>query len=663
MPTPIVDANVHAVVPSVTALLPYLPAFWREQVATTAFRGAPESAWPPGMPMSRHPDARIPASGPPGSDLALLREQVLDLPGIESAVLQCAYAIESIRNPDGAAAVAAAVNDWLVAEWLEPEPRLRASMVVPSHTPGAAVAEIERVGDHPGFVQVFLPIRSAMPYGRREYHPLHAAAAERGLVVGLGYGGLTGNAPTGVGWPTYLVEEFVGMAAVAQSQLMSLVVHHRPGRRAGRGPAPRPRRHVGRRTAALRLGLPARRRRGSAGSGPGPLHRRGGDGDAVRHRARALRARVTGGCAVTALEERPAAPARTTWIDCDVHIAMPSPAALRENLPEEWRERHDRYGGNPFHASLYPRMALGAARTDAWPPDGSAPGSSLPFLREQLLDRWAIEYAVLGPIVRPDQAGMRNPGYAAALARATNDWVVREWLDPDPRLRSSIVVPVEDTEYAVAEIERVAGDPRFVQVYLQIKTSAPLGNRRYWPIYEAAAAHDLPVGIHFGGVGGHPSTAAGWASYYLEDHAGNAQTFQHQLVSLVCSGVLERLPDLRIVIIEGGVAWAPALVWRLDAAFERMHDEVPHLTRRPSEYVADHVWFTTQPVEEPPDPRSLARVFDDLPCLRDRVMYSSDYPHWDFDAPDQVLRTVPLDAALRAKIMTGNARELYRLPR
>lgn len=224
MPTPIVDANVHAVVPSVTALLPYLPAFWREQVATTAFRGAPESAWPPGMPMSRHPDARIPASGPPGSDLALLREQVLDLPGIESAVLQCAYAIESIRNPDGAAAAAAAVNDWLVAEWLEPEPRLRASMVVPSHTPGAAVAEIERVGDHPGFVQVFLPIRSAMPYGRREYHPLHAAAAERGLVVGLGYGGLTGNAPTGVGWPTYLVEEFVGMAAVAQSQLMSLVV-------------------------------------------------------------------------------------------------------------------------------------------------------------------------------------------------------------------------------------------------------------------------------------------------------------------------------------------------------------------------------------------------------------------------------------------------------
>ncbi|WP_433296616.1 amidohydrolase family protein [Pseudonocardia sp. CA-142604] len=362
----------------------------------------------------------------------------------------------------------------------------------------------------------------------------------------------------------------------------------------------------------------------------------------------------------TAVRTRPRQ--RTTCIDCDVHITMHSPAVLREHLPEQWRDRHDRYGGNPYHASLYPRMAKGAARGDAWPPTGGAPASDLPFLREQLLDQWDIEYAVLGPLVRADQSGMRNAEYAAALCRATNDWAAREWLDAEPRLRSSIVLPAEDTEYAVAEIERVAPDPRFVQVYMQIKTPLPMGNRKYWPIYESAARHGLPVGVHFGGVGGQPSTASGWASYYLEDHAGNAQSFQAQVVSLVFSGIFERLPDLRIVLIEGGIAWAPPLAWRMDAAFERMHDEVPHLSRRPSEYLAEHFWFTTQPVEEPPDPRSLLRVFEDFPALQKRVMFSSDYPHWDFDAPDQALRTVPFSPSVRAQIMSENSRALYGLP-
>ncbi|WP_433296619.1 amidohydrolase family protein [Pseudonocardia sp. CA-142604] len=219
-----IDANLHAVVPGISALLPHLPAFWREQIATTAFRGPTESAWPPGMPMSEHPSALRPEGGPAGSDLELLRMQTLDAWDLEQGILNCGYAIESIRNPDAAAALAAAVNDWQIARWLEPEPRLRASVVVPSQSPALAVAEIERIGHHPGFVQVFLPIRSAMPYGRREYHPVYAAAVDHGLAVSLQYGGFTGNAPTPVGWPTYLIEEYVGMASIAQSQVMSMII-------------------------------------------------------------------------------------------------------------------------------------------------------------------------------------------------------------------------------------------------------------------------------------------------------------------------------------------------------------------------------------------------------------------------------------------------------
>src|SRR5205814_8047932 len=120
-------------------------------------------------------DGSKPADGPPGSSLPLLRDQVLDPDGVEVGILACTYAIDTLRNPDAAIAFASAVNDWQIAEWLEKEPRLRASIVVPSQLPTEAAREIERVGDHPGFVQVILPIRSHLPWGNRIHHPIWQA--------------------------------------------------------------------------------------------------------------------------------------------------------------------------------------------------------------------------------------------------------------------------------------------------------------------------------------------------------------------------------------------------------------------------------------------------------------------------------------------------------
>jgi predicted TIM-barrel fold metal-dependent hydrolase len=218
----IVDADLHNTVSSVEALVPYLSPFWQEQVAQTGFKGPFYTVYPLGLPTSARDDVRA-AGAAPGTSLEVLREQALDGPGVDIGILNCAYSIDSIRNPDAAAALAAAVNDWQREEWLEQEPRLRASIVVPSQFPELAAAEIARAGEHPGFVQVFLPTRSAMPYGRREYAPLFEAAVERDLVVSVQYGGFSGNAPTPVGWPTYGIEEYVGMATVAQSQLISIV--------------------------------------------------------------------------------------------------------------------------------------------------------------------------------------------------------------------------------------------------------------------------------------------------------------------------------------------------------------------------------------------------------------------------------------------------------
>src|SRR2546423_4064758 len=162
----LVDCDVPVAVARADLLFPYLPEHWVEHIQLSRFKGPTDTAYPSGVPSSRRSD--LPADdGSPDSDLALLRSQVLDRPGAERAILNCAYAIESLHHPDAAVALASAVNDWLIAEWLDTEPRLRASLVVPSQIPELAAREIDRVGDHPGFVQVFLPVRAPHPYGSR----------------------------------------------------------------------------------------------------------------------------------------------------------------------------------------------------------------------------------------------------------------------------------------------------------------------------------------------------------------------------------------------------------------------------------------------------------------------------------------------------------------
>jgi predicted TIM-barrel fold metal-dependent hydrolase len=230
---------------------------------------------------------------------------------------------------------------------------------------------------------------------------------------------------------------------------------------------------------------------------------------------------------------------------------------------------------------------------------------------------------------------------------------------PEPRLRAGIVVPQENAAFAAREIERRAGDPAFVQVMISPRASDPLGHRRYWPIYAAAQAADLPITLHVQGYsGGHASTASGWPTYYMQEHYAMASGMQNTLTSLVFEGVFEQFPKLKVVLVEGGFAWAPSLCWRMDTHWERMRKEVPHVKRPPSEYVREHVWFTTQPIEEPDESKHLAEIIEWIGW--DRLMFSTDYPHWDFDHPQQVFK-FKLSDEQKAKVFRDNARTLYKL--
>jgi len=100
------------------------------------------------------------------------------------------------------------------------------------------------------------------------------------------------------------------------------------------------------------------------------------------------------------------------------------------------------------------------------------------------------------------------------------------------------------------------------------------------------------------------------------------------------------------------------MAWRLDKHWPHFRDEVPHVRRPPSEYVREHFWFTTQPIEEPDNPHDLRAVMDWIGW--DRILFSSDYPHWDFDDPRSAIKC-QMSKAERAAVFRGNAQALYGL--
>jgi ferredoxin-NADP reductase/predicted TIM-barrel fold metal-dependent hydrolase/nitrite reductase/ring-hydroxylating ferredoxin subunit len=222
---PVIDADVHIAVPGVEVLLPYLTDFWIEYVRESNFTAPPSLAqvYPPGAPTSCRPEWR-PANGRlPGSDLATVQRELLDPLGAEAVIANCYWGIESIRHPDLSAALAAAVNDWLIEEWLDRDDRLRAAIVVPGHDPAAAAAEIDRVGDHPGFVSALLVSRSMRLYGNRLWHPLFDAIARHDLVASIHFGGQADGPPTPTGFPAYFLEEHAAETQLWLAQVTSII--------------------------------------------------------------------------------------------------------------------------------------------------------------------------------------------------------------------------------------------------------------------------------------------------------------------------------------------------------------------------------------------------------------------------------------------------------
>ena len=110
-------------------------------------------------------------------------------------------------------------------------------------------------------------------------------------------------------------------------------------------------------------------------------------------------------------------------------------------------------------------------------------------------------------------------------------------------------------------------------------------------------------------------------------------------------------------MIESSWTWVPSTMWRLDHNYRSLRREVPWVKRMPSEYIREQVRFTTQPMEYPEDPKHLYQMFEMIGS-DEFLIFSTDYPHWDFDDPRHVFPST-FPKPLRKKILADNARNFY----
>lgn len=349
-------------------------------------------------------------------------------------------------------------------------------------------------------------------------------------------------------------------------------------------------------------------------------------------------------------------------VDCDVHLNdLPQYIAPYCEMP--WRKSLELLGSIPQRYLDIPGYCPALVATPPLPGGHASRSVDTPQAMRDELSALGIDYGILLPDYLLGFALLSNIEYATALSRAYNRWMIAEWLREGNGLYGAVMACPQNPEETVKEIERYVGTPGVVAVYLPTAGVDPLwGHRRYDRILAAAEAADLPVMLHSVTVTSpaFPTQINQFENHFGKQIIGHTFAMMANLASLMHTGVPARYPKLQIVFTEAGVGWVPGMMWRMDRYHQEFRRQVPFLEERPSDYMKRQMWFATQPVEEPINPKYLVETMEHYGGA-DRTLFASDWPHHDFDHP-RCLARLPLTQEQRRKIMGENALSLFKLP-
>jgi predicted TIM-barrel fold metal-dependent hydrolase len=278
----------------------------------------------------------------------------------------------------------------------------------------------------------------------------------------------------------------------------------------------------------------------------------------------------------------------------------------------------------------------------------------------EAMDLEGIDVAVLFPsrglsvLTHPD----REPRFAAAIARAYNDWMFDFCQTDTTRLLGAGMISAYNIEDAVAETHRAVEELKFRAVFLRsnIVNGKRWHDPYYEPLWSTLERLNIPVGFH---------EATGSRSRQSGDHFEpnfgirrvDSQPFEQMLGlgSFLAGGILERHPTLKVAFLEATCSWVPWLLWRMDEGYEREGDVfMPELTMAPSEYFKRQCYVSVEPDEAP-----ARHMIDDFGS--DQLVFSTDYPHGDSRYPEAVesFLKLPLSDTDKRKILWDNCARFY----
>lgn len=289
-------------------------------------------------------------------------------------------------------------------------------------------------------------------------------------------------------------------------------------------------------------------------------------------------------------------------------------------------------------------------------------GGRDPHFRLRVMDDEGIDAVLLMPSQAMVVGAIRDPGLAAATARAYNTWLAGYCRADPERLLGAALLPVQDMAASVAELRRCVEEFGFRAAFVRpnpVNGVTP-GDGAYDPLYAEIERLGVLLQIHEGCGFSPGATAAidrfesGFFSHMI------SHPFEQMLASLaiICGGALERFPGLRVAFMEAGAAWMPYWMARMDQHYALLRWEVPWLKMEPSAYFRRQCAVGCE-VDEPGLPTTVEY------CGEDSIVFSTDYPHSDCFFPGAVAAVLAregLSDTARRKILGGNAERLLDLP-
>jgi hypothetical protein len=280
-------------------------------------------------------------------------------------------------------------------------------------------------------------------------------------------------------------------------------------------------------------------------------------------------------------------------------------------------------------------------------------------LTRRAMDSFLFDYMVVFPTPMLTLGLHPQPEMEVWLGRAYNRWLIENVLAADDRIKSMAYLPFNSPKEAEKTIEEFAGKKGIIGFLITSVRHKPVHHNDYMRLYAMLQERDLPVAFH---------AAYHWYDQSLSTmnrfvamHAlGFVWCNMVHMTNWVMSGIPERFPKLKSLWVESGLAWVPFLMQRLDDQYLMRTSEAPLLKRMPSDYMRTNCWYTSQPME--------ATNMKALECTLEMInadsqlLFSSDWPHYDFDLPGLIHGLPFLSERTKRNILGLNAARVFNLP-